>query len=135
MRSTWKAPRKVHRPHGAHFFNWVLGSGERLPAPVISGYLVGHGSLALALLGNYLASLNNDDLDEETAQNYVTAILDKGLDGGMLMDQYSAWSGSVYASDHGHTGSDAHLRRKKRDYSDNSISGDGCLRTACFRRL
>ncbi|MBQ3916291.1 MAG: hypothetical protein II690_06845, partial [Ruminococcus sp.] len=38
--------------------------------------------------GNYIASLNNDDLDEETAQNYVTAILDKGLDGGMLMDQY-----------------------------------------------
>ena len=38
--------------------------------------------------GNYLASLNNDDLDEETAQNYITAILDKGLDGGMLMDQY-----------------------------------------------
>ena len=38
--------------------------------------------------GNYLASLNNDDLDEETAQSYVTAILDKGIEGGMLMDQY-----------------------------------------------
>ena len=34
--------------------------------------------------GKYLATLNNDDIDEKKAQSYITAILDKDLDTGML---------------------------------------------------
>lgn len=34
--------------------------------------------------GKYLATLNNDDIDAKKAQSYITAILDKDLDTGML---------------------------------------------------
>ncbi|MCR5599697.1 MAG: hypothetical protein K6G33_02995 [Ruminococcus sp.] len=34
--------------------------------------------------GKYLATLNNDDLGEEKAQNYITAIINEDLDTGML---------------------------------------------------
>lgn len=34
--------------------------------------------------GNYLATLNNEDITEETAQKYITAILDDGAQTGMV---------------------------------------------------
>ena len=38
--------------------------------------------------GNYLATLNNDDITEETAQKYITAILDDGAQTGMVNHIY-----------------------------------------------
>lgn len=34
--------------------------------------------------GQYLATLNNDEIESATAQNYITAILDEGAESGML---------------------------------------------------
>lgn len=38
--------------------------------------------------GNYLAKLNNDDLDEATAQSYISAILKEDVSSGMIDKQY-----------------------------------------------
>ena len=38
--------------------------------------------------GNYLATLNNEDITEETAQKYITAILDDGAQTGMVNHKF-----------------------------------------------
>lgn len=38
--------------------------------------------------GNFLASINNDDLNETQAQNYISAILKENLNSGMIENKY-----------------------------------------------
>lgn len=61
------------------------GDDKRMPEPVPKSL----GSIDFFVImadsdGNYLAALNNEEISQETAQKYITAILDDGAKTGMV---------------------------------------------------